>query len=311
MKVSGLLAVKIPVQEYEYSSRWFKKILDYSRVFGDFFYESEYSTEKLTFVLSPQGGLPVILSQQLYSRVPEYDRPTLASLGVLAFKVRTEDIKKAYLRLKAAKEPFVEKLANTYFEKPCFWVADNDANLYQVIEDNGPEGIYGVIINVDDIHQAIDFFSALGFEEHHSSHGYFADLEPMGFGRSMKARRVILRCEEKHALSQYTGLTEIDLVQVIDNQRRKVFAKYTLYFAASQTHKRPEAFTPQYRVIDNDHLLAVYSPIDYKIAKIRVIEVRILKFKDFVEIDLTKYTNEPLSGRKLSVLLNNVVEKLD
>ena len=311
MKVSGLLALKIPVQEYEYSSRWFKKILDYSRVFGDFFYEGEYSTEKLTFVLSPQGGLPVVLSQQLYSRVHGYDRPTLANLGVLAFKVRTGDIKKHYLKLKAAKEPFVEKLANTYFDKYCFWVTDNDANLYQVVEDKGPEGLYSVLINVDDIHQAIDFFSALGFKEYHSSHGYFTDLEPLGFARGMKAKRVILRCEEEHALSQYTGPTEIDLVQLIDNQKRGVFTKYTLYFTATQTYKRPEAFTPQFRVIDNDHLLAVYSPIDYKLAKIRVIEVRTLKFKDFVEIDLTRYTNESLSKRKLSVLLNNVVEKLD
>ncbi len=312
MKFSGLLGVKIPVQEYGYSKGWIKKMIGYSRVWSDFFYESSHSTEKLSFVLNTQGGVPIILSQELYGGNRNFQRPTLSFLGTLALKIRTKDIQKHYLKLKIDQESFVSKLSYTYFDKACYWLSDSEANFYQIVEDDAPEGLYGVIINVDDIHRAKTFFSSLGFTDiRHSSSGYYKDLTALGMTDNTPAKRLILRNKNQNSLSAFIGPTEIDLVQMLDNKKRNILPKYTLYLSATEAYKRSENFTPQFRVVDNKNFLAIFSPVDYKLVKIRAVELRKLRFKRIGELDLTQNNHSQIPKSKLEFIVNNVAEKLE
>ncbi len=312
MKNAGLLAIKIPVNEYDYHIKWLSNVLGYNRLLSEFFYENEISTEKLTFIASATGGLPIILSQKLYGRGNTYHQPSLSDLGVLAFKVRTKDIKRQYLKLKAAQEPFLEKFAYTYYNKPCFWLTDSEANFFQVVEEQAQEGVYGIIISVDNIDKARSFFSNFGFtEEIHKSIGYFSDLEPLGFSPNKKAKRLILRHKTRHPLSNFMGITEIDLVQMLDSQRRNVFTKYSVYFAATHVYKRPDNFSPQFKVIDNDFMQAIFSQVDYPLASVHLVELRTLRFKDVWELDLTRNNYSPVPIFRLKTLLNNIAENLD
>ena len=313
MKLKGLLSFKIPVLDFDNLQKWYKDVLGYNKVFSDFFYENEYFTQKLSVLINDKGGLPIVFSERLKNNYSSLVYPNLHYLGILAFKYRVSDIIAFYLKLKAAGVSFVEKMKrNAINEQYNFWLCDSEANFYQITEQKDElSGVYGVIISVEDINLARKFFYNLGFRKKiFVSQGYFPDLAPLYKNKVVKIKRLILQARYKHIINNFIGPTEVDLVQIDGYHPKSFFSKYTLFFNATEAYKRPDFFTPQYKVIDNERFLAVFSRIENSFARAKVIELREFKVNDSVVIDFLA-KRDFFSKIKIKLFIDNIIENIE
>ncbi len=318
MEFLGLLSVNVPVYDLVIQEKWLRSFLYYKAKLGEFVFQANEGLMKISGYISSQGGMPIFFSQQVNgidgSRRINRD---LYDLGVLAFKFRVSNFYKFYLENKLSHRP-VSRVLNHNFYGYVMWLTDACGNKYQVVQWpyehklEMPE-FFGLVISVHDIEKAADLFCKLGYDEIvYTQAGFFEDLEAYKTSTqaNVVAKRIILRSSKNHRFAKFFGVSEIELVE-FEEFNRKSESKYSLYFLVTQAYKKPDFFIPQFRVYDNDMITALVSDVDLKHSfpylDIKVVEMRKLKLRGGFDIDFDD--TEPIPPKKISFLFKNVLEK--
>ncbi len=158
----------------------------------------------------------------------------VGDLGLFAAKIKCPDAKKAHEFLKGNGVEMISGILVDPRGKEHFFVKDPYGNIFQLVtsftwfkNEKKPTGAaYGAIIGVSDINKAKEFYgSILGYDtvmfDETAVFGEFANLP----GGNIRMRRVLLKHSRPRlgAFSPVFGTSEIELVQVLDREPRKIY----------------------------------------------------------------------------------------
>ncbi|MFK7808226.1 MAG: VOC family protein, partial [Saprospiraceae bacterium] len=179
------------------------------------------------------GGLEI---WQYTSREPE--APTfdlqLGDLGIYIMKFKCKSVSETYKFLQSKGVNFCGGISKAPNGLDHFYFKDLHGNLVEVVpsdnwfrkNDSPTGGVYGCTIGVSDIDKAREVYSdIIGYDEVvYDETGTFEDFATLG-GGDKKFRRVLLTHSKprRGAFSKLLGKSEIELVQVLDREPRKIF----------------------------------------------------------------------------------------
>ena len=159
--------------------------------------------------------------------------PALGDLGIFSVKVKSMDVKAAHA-LHSKKYKDVSPLCQAPDKTWHYFLNDPFGNPFEVVEcdsyfmnEKKPTGgVYGVTIGVSDIDKALPLYTGiLGYNKVvYDQTSVFPDFESLPAG-NQKFRRILLNHSDhkKGSFSRLLGPTQIELVQAIDTNPRKIF----------------------------------------------------------------------------------------
>ncbi len=185
--------------------------------------------------LNIQGGGGFEIWQYV-SRTPEAAdfEIQLGDYGIFIAKIKSRNVVASYIDLKNKKVDLIGTLSKDPRGKDHFYVKDPYGNLFEIVEGEDwfkpnerlTGGPAGAVIGVSDIEKSIKFYSEiLGYDtviyDETSTFGDFASIA----GGQQKVRRVLLKHSKKRegAFSQLLGASEIELVQSLERDARKIY----------------------------------------------------------------------------------------
>jgi catechol 2,3-dioxygenase-like lactoylglutathione lyase family enzyme len=157
----------------------------------------------------------------------------LGDLGIFAGKIKCKNIRETYNWFKSNQQHVAGNI-ELVDNKKHFFLYDPYGNIFDVVESGSifrdekkyTGGAYGAIIGCSDIEKSKQFYATiLGYDTViYDKTGKFSDLQVLP-GGSNEFRRVLLTHSEprKGPFSAIFGESELELVQVIDRQPRKIF----------------------------------------------------------------------------------------
>lgn len=158
----------------------------------------------------------------------------LGDLGIFAAKFKSADIPAAYKSLKGKQEKMLGEVAEDPARRSNFFMEDLHGNAIQVLPSKVKfsdtksitGGVFGAIIGCSDIDASMRLYKdVLGYDKiAYDQVGNFADFEVLPGGKG-KFRRVLLQesSAREGAFSKLFGPSEIELVQALDREPRKMF----------------------------------------------------------------------------------------
>ncbi|MFP4024743.1 MAG: VOC family protein [Thiohalospira sp.] len=182
----------------------------------------------LAMNLTGGGGFEIWQYSERTPQAPEF-KLQLGDLGIIAAKIKSPNLKKAYETFKARN---LNVIGDLYADH--FFIKDLYGNIFQVINDsiwfkkeNKLTGaVAGAIIGVSDIDKARKVYSdILGYDEVvYDDVAVFDDFKPMP-GGNHNFRRVLLKAsiERRGIFSRLFGHSYIELIQVLDREPKKIF----------------------------------------------------------------------------------------
>jgi len=179
------------------------------------------------------GGLEI---WQYVDREPHFPKfeVQLGDLGIFAAKFGSHDVNAAFGKLQLSGENILDKEALDPAKRNTFFLKDLYDNVIQIVPSNYTfkktksitGGVYGAIVGVSDIDKAREVYSdILGYSKVvYDKTGNFEDFSGVPGGHH-KFRRVLLQEEKPRsgAFSKLLGPGEIELVQVLDREPRKIY----------------------------------------------------------------------------------------
>ncbi len=241
--ISGIQQIGIGVHNVHEAWGWYKKYFGFDiRILEDLTpaeYMLPYTGGKprnkhaaITVTLQGGGGFEIWSHTDLVPRPAPFDLQ-LGDLGFYAAKIKSPDVRASYEWFKSENQDIVGKLSEID-GLMHFFVRDPYGNMFQVVPGNEwfrnekklTGGGYGAIMGSSDIDRSMDFYgSILGYDTViYDKTGSFDDLMPLP-GGNMKFRRVLLRHSQPRSgpFSRLFGSSEIELVQVLNRNPRKIF----------------------------------------------------------------------------------------
>jgi catechol 2,3-dioxygenase-like lactoylglutathione lyase family enzyme len=164
---------------------------------------------------------------------PKFDI-RLGDLGIFAAKIKCHNARQTYEDLKSKGVDMLSGILTDPRGKEHFFIRDPYGNVFQLVtssnwfrnEKKFTGAAYGVITGVSDMQSSIDFYSGvLGYDQiifdETSVFGEYAALS----GGNGRFRRVLLKHSKPRlgAFSPIFGTSEIELVQVLDREPRKIY----------------------------------------------------------------------------------------
>ncbi len=318
LKAIGLISVEFPASELQLTLKWLSKNFDYSYKAFEYFSRSSGQQFKNLLLVNRGGGLPLFVKQSFSSQEFWFNDLVVGDLGVLAFKLGVADLQKVYLSFKTQKLPVFSKVLADHENNQLFWVKDPFANNFVLAQKDKSQffdphanigGIYGLLIGVNDLDQAVEFYSALGYDLV-TYLDYFDDLKPL-FASDFKVRRAILQLKERsHLFSKFTGTTELDLVEVKSFKNPKI-SPFNLVFLLDEMHKPLRNFHGL-QVVDKEQFTVsktyLFNP--YTGQNHLLVDVVRLNINGMLNWNL-KYPSLKLNPDfKLKFVVNNALEKI-
>ncbi|MBR9922974.1 MAG: VOC family protein [Bacteroidetes bacterium] len=241
--ISGIQQMGIGVTDVHEAWKWYRKHLEIDiKVFeeaavANLMLPYTAGTPKarhaiLTLSRAGGGGLEIWQHTDHTPTYPDF-QPQLGDLGLFVLKIKCRDTARAFAEYKNAGlevlgAPQADPAGNKHF-----FLKDPYGNILQLVPAteffrsqpvNG--GVYGSIIGVSNIEKSREVYSdILGYDEVvYDKTDTFDDLAELPGGKN-KVRRVLLRHSQPRqgAFSKMLGPTEIELVQAIDYQARKIY----------------------------------------------------------------------------------------
>ncbi len=186
----------------------------------------------LAITLQGGGGFEIWNHKEFEPRPADFELQ-VGDLGIYAGKIKCKDPDKTYEWLKQNNQNLLGKVEVVEGRKQ-FILKDPYGNIFQVVpgvswfreEKKMTGGAYGAILGCSDIEKSMDFYkSILGYDNVvYDKKGKFGDLAVLP-GGDKELRRVLLTHSEprKGPLSELFNESEMELVQVLDRQPRKIF----------------------------------------------------------------------------------------
>jgi len=237
--ISGIQQIGIGVTDIYEAWKWYKENFGMDiRIFEDNTVaelmlpytggEPRKRHAALAMNLTGGGGFEIWQYSERTPQPPEF-KLQLGDLGIIAAKIKSPNLKKAYETFKARN---LHVIGDLYADH--FFIKDPYGNIFQVINDsiwfrkeNKLTGaVAGAMIGVSDIDNARKVYShILGYDEVvYDNEGVFEDFKPLPGGHQ-KFRRVLLKAskERRGIFSQLLGNSYIELIQVLDREPKKIF----------------------------------------------------------------------------------------
>lgn len=185
--------------------------------------------------LNMQGGGGFEIWQYT-KRKPAYPnfQVQIGDLGIYTAKIKAKNVNLAYKKLKDKNINIIGGLQKDPLNNDFFVVKDIYNNYFQVVKSTDwfsinkdfTGGVFGAMIGVSDIDKAKKLYcDILGYDKIlYDKTGNFKDLEIFE-GGDKKFRRILLTHTEKRkgAFSELLGDSEIELIQVLDREPKKIF----------------------------------------------------------------------------------------
>ncbi len=244
--ISGIQQMGIGVRDAEQAWAWYRKYLGLDvPVFKE---EAEAG-----LMLPYTGGAPrqryAILALNLQggggfeiwqykSRKPQPADFTIqiGDYGIFATKIKCFDVEQTYEYFQAEDLHLLSPLYNASHGQLYFFVADPYGNIFQVVESEdwfqkgsriATGGVYGAIIGVSNIEKSLPLYrDVLGYDTKvYDETGVFEGYKGLPGGKQ-EMRRVLLKHSEPRAgaFSQLLGSSEIELIQVLEREPKKIYA---------------------------------------------------------------------------------------
>lgn len=171
---------------------------------------------------------------QFTSRVPsQQTSPQFGDIGIFATKIKSKNIKAAHTYFGAFPSITVSQLMESPDDRFHFWITDTYGNQFNIVE--GDEwfkagkgicgGVVGAVIGVSNIDKSLAFYkNVLGIDEViYSGTAPAIDVPEKQQGQQFK--RVLLKKQiaNKGAFSKLLGSVQIELVEAIDFQPKKIY----------------------------------------------------------------------------------------
>ncbi len=158
----------------------------------------------------------------------------LGDFGIYITKMKSRDVKAAYKFLKNKGVEMLGELSDDPNGKPHFYLKDPDGNIFEVVEgdswfgktDAKTGGVFGAVLGVSDIDKSLKLYQDILEHDQilYDEKGVFDDLKHLPNG-DKKFRRVLLQNfkPRKGAFGKLLGNSQIELIQLLDGTRRKIF----------------------------------------------------------------------------------------
>jgi len=243
-KITGIQQIGIGVEDVHEAWRWYRKHFGVDiKVFEEaavaelmLHYTEGEKRERhavLAFNLQSGGGFEV---WQHTGKTPEKSsfHPQLGDLGIFIAKLKSQDPKRAFDKMKSDQLDLLGELQQSPDKKPHYFVRDPYGNIFQVIEndyvfdktDSVTGGVYGAIIGVSDIDKALKLYQdMLEYDTViYDESGVFEDFKALP-GGERKVRRVLLKHSKARSggFAPLLGPTQIELVQWLEGDGRKIY----------------------------------------------------------------------------------------
>ena len=239
--ISGIQQVGVGVRDVRSAWAWYRKTLGFNVPIFDDESQAKLMTRYtantvesrhavMALNMAGGGGLEI---WQFTSRQPQACAfvPRLGDLGILAIKIKTPQLQTAHQHLKTA-STVVSAILKMPNGAPYFNFSDPAGNAFEMVTDaswfrpNGRPtgGVAGVSIGVSNIKESMKFYrDVLGIDQVvFDETGYFDDFGSLS---NEKFRRVLLQknLQPRGAFSKLLGNIQIELIQALDYEPRKVF----------------------------------------------------------------------------------------
>ena len=242
--VTGVQQVGIGVKDVTSAWKWYRKWfgLDVC-VFDDeaqaklmtLYTGGEVHSRRAVLALNLQGGGGFEI-WQYKSRTPQPAAFSIlpGDLGINVTKLKSPDVKRSYELFKTDKSIWVSELVTTPDNEHTFYLKDESGNIFQFVQSHSwfnlrkrhCGGVSGVTIGVKDMNKALDFYktvldqATVIYDQTDSWKGM-----PGTENSAITYRRVLLRKQfiPKGAFSELLGHIDIELVQCIGREPRKIF----------------------------------------------------------------------------------------
>lgn len=186
----------------------------------------------LAVTLQGGGGFEIWNHTDFEPKGPVFD-VKIGDLGIYCAKIKCVDLDKTYAWLKAEGQNVISEIYE--FEgRRHFFMKDPYGNIFQMVpgsnwyrnEGKHTGGGYGAFIGSTDIERSIEFYkNILGYDTVvYDKKGKFDDLKDIPGGDS-EFRRVLISHSKPRtgAFSEIFGKSEIELIQVLDREPKKIF----------------------------------------------------------------------------------------
>ncbi|MDB5248840.1 MAG: glyoxalase/bleomycin resistance protein/dioxygenase [Segetibacter sp.] len=186
----------------------------------------------LSMNLSGGGGFEI---WQFTSRTPgEQNSPVVGDIGIFAAKIKSGNVKEAHKYFGNIQTITVSDLFESPDDRLHFWLTDPYGNCFNIVE--GDEwfkagngicgGVVGAVIGVSNLEKSIEFYkNVLGIDEViYKGSAPAIDL-PARQQQGQQFKRALLKKQvsNKGAFSKLLGAVQIELVEALDFQPRKIY----------------------------------------------------------------------------------------
>lgn len=185
----------------------------------------------LTMNIMGGGGFEIWQHTQRTPLAPTFDLQ-LGDLGIMAGKIKSNNVKAAYDHLKDANR--LTEIVKDPTGRETFFLKDPYDNIWQVVEEHSifmnkrkpTGGSFGVTIGTTQPEKAMELYSGILDYDRvvYDIEGTFDDFKGLPGGEG-KFRRILLQHSEVRLgpFSRFFGPTEIELVQALDRTPEKIF----------------------------------------------------------------------------------------
>lgn len=160
--------------------------------------------------------------------------PRAGDLGIYAIKLKSANIHKAHRYLSGQKNVQISDIDTVPGKRKAFWFLDPYGNRFQVIEVPGYfkktkhicGGVIGAVIGVSDMDKAIGFYGQLLGIHKERYHVKTTEKDPLGIAEGIQQLYKVLLTKDEGmsgAFSRLLGHIEIELVQCIDREPKKIY----------------------------------------------------------------------------------------
>jgi catechol 2,3-dioxygenase-like lactoylglutathione lyase family enzyme len=241
--ISGIQQMGIGVSNVNEAWKWYRKNFGVDiRIFEENavaeimlpYTGGQPRSRHAALVVNMQGGGGFEIWQYT-ERTPEAPafKIQVGDLGIYAAKIKSKNVRESHSIYKADNQG-ISTIQKDPSGNEFFFIYDPYGNVFQVVQgdtwfinDNKHTGsAYGAMIGVTNIEKSLEVYSGiLGYDKVvYDKTGHFNDLSGLPGGNNA-FRRVLLQHSKPRqgAFSELLGSSQIELIQVIDRQPRKIF----------------------------------------------------------------------------------------
>lgn len=242
--ITGIQQIGVGVENISEAFTWYRKNFGMDVVAFDEkavaeimlpYTEGKKRERHAMLALNFQGGGGFEIWQHTGKKpMPISFEPKIGDIGILMVKMKTTDAKKSFNIFKSKGLNLLGNIQKSPNNVPFFFVKDPYGNIFQFVEEaevytqteGHSGGVYGALIGVSNMDEALKVYQdILEYDQIiYDQTGVFEDLNPLP-GSELQMRRVLLKhSKTRHgSFAPFFGQTQIELVQLIDNQGKKLF----------------------------------------------------------------------------------------